>query len=131
MKNTKEVFAVCVYSGSETKMSLNSKLSSIKFSTIERSLNKFLLYFLALLLVEMTFSMMMSLALGIEFVSDGLLDIAPGGWHSIHYHWYLGVYYSRVRAITISLLLDLHSSKVSFYIGRVLEQALAIFSSGW
>ena len=41
LQNTKEVVGVCVYSGKETKMSLNSKITSVKFSTIERSLNRY------------------------------------------------------------------------------------------
>jgi hypothetical protein len=41
IKNTKEVLAACVYAGTQTKMSLNSKITRIKFSTIEKSLNKY------------------------------------------------------------------------------------------
>ena len=39
VKNTREIYAVSVYCGSDTKMSLNSKLSNNKFSSIERSVN--------------------------------------------------------------------------------------------
>jgi hypothetical protein len=44
----------------------------------------------------MTFSMMLSLALGVEFMAEGLLEMGPDGWYSIHYAWYLGVYSARV-----------------------------------
>ncbi len=56
-----------MYAGMQTKMSLNSKITSIKFSTVERSLNVFLLFFLALLLTEITLSTVLSLFLGIEY----------------------------------------------------------------
>ncbi len=65
-----EVYGVCVYAGMQTKMSLNSKITSIKFSTVERSLNVFLLFFLALLLTEITLSTVLSLFLGIEYKSE-------------------------------------------------------------
>ena len=40
-QNTREVYAVCVYAGTQTKISLNSKITKNKFSSIERSLNKY------------------------------------------------------------------------------------------
>ena len=39
-QNTREVYAACVYAGTQTKISLNSKITKNKFSSIERSLNK-------------------------------------------------------------------------------------------
>ena len=35
------MYAVCVYAGTQTKISLNSKITKNKFSSIERSLNKY------------------------------------------------------------------------------------------
>ncbi len=67
LKNVSEAYGVCVYSGMQTKMSLNSKITSIKFSTVERSLNVFLLFFLLLLISEIFFSTTMSLIFGIEY----------------------------------------------------------------
>ena len=78
---------MCVYSGKETKMSLNSKITSVKFSTVERSLNRyiftvtkpckrntlasvffrFLVFFVGLLLTEMTVSTVVSMTLGFEY----------------------------------------------------------------
>ena len=40
-QNTRETYAVCVYAGTQTKISLNSKITKNKFSSIERSLNKY------------------------------------------------------------------------------------------
>ena len=45
LKNTSEAFGVCVYSGTETKLSLNSKITRIKFSSVEKSLNRFLVFY--------------------------------------------------------------------------------------
>ena len=53
LKNTEEVFACCVYAGTQTKISLNSKITKNKFSTLEKSLNKYLVFFVAVLLTEM------------------------------------------------------------------------------
>jgi hypothetical protein len=40
LQNTREVYACCVYAGTQTKISLNSKITKNKFSSIERTLNK-------------------------------------------------------------------------------------------
>jgi len=67
LRNTREVYGACVYGGQQTKMMLNSKLTRIKFSTVEKSLNSFLLLFVAILLTEMTTSTILSLTLGKEY----------------------------------------------------------------
>ena len=67
LQNTKEVYGVCVYAGKETKMSLNSKITMIKFSSVERSLNLFLLFFLFILVSEMVVSTVCSMTLGVEY----------------------------------------------------------------
>ncbi|XP_076370308.1 phospholipid-transporting ATPase IF-like isoform X1 [Tachypleus tridentatus] len=54
LKNTNFIYGCCVYSGPETKLSLNLNLTYNKFSTVERSMNKFLIFFLVLLAVEVT-----------------------------------------------------------------------------
>lgn len=41
-----------MYTGEDTKMSKNSKMTSNKFSTVEKSMNKYLLFFLLLLLCQ-------------------------------------------------------------------------------
>ncbi|XP_037780538.1 probable phospholipid-transporting ATPase IF isoform X1 [Penaeus monodon] len=52
LRHTPRVYGVAVYTGKETKMALNSKLKSNKFSTVERSMNYFLIFFLFLLILE-------------------------------------------------------------------------------
>ena len=51
LKNTKTVFGVCVYTGRDTKINLNSKIAYNKFSSIEYSLNKFLLAYICLMFI--------------------------------------------------------------------------------
>ena len=41
-----------MYTGQDTKLGLNSLLTGIKFSTVEKSMNIFLLAFLVLLILE-------------------------------------------------------------------------------
>ncbi|XP_022246740.1 probable phospholipid-transporting ATPase IF isoform X2 [Limulus polyphemus] len=52
LKNTAFIYGCCVYTGPETKLSLNLKLTYNKFSTVERSMNRFLIIFLVLLALE-------------------------------------------------------------------------------
>ncbi|XP_042236213.1 LOW QUALITY PROTEIN: phospholipid-transporting ATPase IF-like [Homarus americanus] len=52
LKNTSTVYGVAIYTGEETKMALNSKMTSNKFSTVEKSMNNFLVFFLAVLLLQ-------------------------------------------------------------------------------
>ncbi len=40
LKNTEFAFGCAVYTGHDTKMSRNSKITSNKFSTVEKSMNK-------------------------------------------------------------------------------------------
>ena len=55
LKNTKFIFGVAIYTGLETKMALNSLLTSNKFSSVERTVNKYLIiYFNILLFVSST-----------------------------------------------------------------------------
>ncbi|XP_036207102.1 probable phospholipid-transporting ATPase IF isoform X10 [Myotis myotis] len=52
LKNTKEIFGVAVYTGMETKMALNYKSKSQKRSTVEKSMNTFLIIYLIILISE-------------------------------------------------------------------------------
>ena len=40
LENTEHVYGLAVYTGQDTKMSMNSKLGTNKFSTVEHSMNK-------------------------------------------------------------------------------------------
>ncbi|CAG5136603.1 unnamed protein product, partial [Candidula unifasciata] len=52
LKNTNHIYGCAVYTGKDTKMSLNSKSKKIKFSRVERKMNHFLVVFLVVLLLE-------------------------------------------------------------------------------
>jgi magnesium-transporting ATPase (P-type) len=67
LKNTREVYAVCVYAGTQTKMSLNSKITKNKFSTIERSLNRYLLFLVGILITEIVSSTILAYSFNNEF----------------------------------------------------------------
>ena len=67
LKNTGHVFACCVYAGTQTKISLNSKITKNKFSTLERSLNKYLIVMVVILMLEMTTSTILSFTFDHEF----------------------------------------------------------------
>ena len=67
LKNTREVYGVCVYAGTQTKMSLNSKITKNKFSTIERSLNRYLLFLVAVLVTEIIASTVLAYSFNNEF----------------------------------------------------------------
>ena len=49
LENTEHVYGVAVYTGQDTKMSMNSKLGTNKFSTVEHSMNKVMDLFCLLL----------------------------------------------------------------------------------
>ncbi|XP_021935483.1 probable phospholipid-transporting ATPase IF isoform X4 [Zootermopsis nevadensis] len=66
LKNTEFVIGCAVYTGQETKLALNSKLTSNKFSTVEKSINSFLLFFLGLLLTEVAVSLAFKYAVEID-----------------------------------------------------------------
>lgn len=70
VKNTKEVWAVSVYTGSETKMTLNTKITHNKFSSIEKSLNRLLIFLCGLLILEVLTSTLVSLFYGIEYIGS-------------------------------------------------------------
>ncbi|KAF3835434.1 hypothetical protein F7725_027992, partial [Dissostichus mawsoni] len=62
LKNTKEIFAVAVYTGMESKMALNYKGKSQKRSAVEKSMNTFLLIYLGILLFEAILSTILKYA---------------------------------------------------------------------
>ena len=52
LKDTLYIYACAIYTGPQTKMGLNLKLKSIKFSTAERAMNKIVIFLLGLLFAE-------------------------------------------------------------------------------
>lgn len=56
LRNTAWVYGVAVYTGKETKMALNLKMTSAKFSTVEKTMNYYLVFYLTLLVLEIIVS---------------------------------------------------------------------------
>jgi hypothetical protein len=69
--HAREVYAVCVYAGTQTKISLNSKITKNKFSTIERSLNRYLLFLVGVLVTEIVSSTVLAFSFNNEFYKVG------------------------------------------------------------
>ncbi|KAK1123006.1 hypothetical protein K0M31_008642 [Melipona bicolor] len=61
LKDTDHIIGCAIYTGHDTKLSLNSKIRSNKFSTAEKSINKHIAMFIVLLLVEVIESCMMKI----------------------------------------------------------------------
>ncbi|XP_037075054.1 probable phospholipid-transporting ATPase IF isoform X2 [Pollicipes pollicipes] len=60
LKNTDHIYGCAIYTGRDTKLALNLKITSNKFSSVEKSMNKFLVFFLLLLLGEVTVATLFS-----------------------------------------------------------------------
>ncbi|XP_008544618.1 phospholipid-transporting ATPase IF isoform X1 [Microplitis demolitor] len=56
LKDTEFIIGAAVYTGSDTKLSLNSKQTPNKFSTVEKSINLYLIFFIFILILEITIS---------------------------------------------------------------------------
>ncbi len=86
MIHAREVYAVCVYAGTQTKISLNSKITKNKFSTIERSLNRYLLFLVGVLVTEIVSSTVLAFSFNNEFYKVGqyLLYFAILLMHTFH-----------------------------------------------
>ncbi|XP_011501705.1 PREDICTED: probable phospholipid-transporting ATPase IF [Ceratosolen solmsi marchali] len=63
LKDTDYIVGCAVYTGRDTKLSLNSKISINKFSTIEKSINKYLWIFMLFLLLQVSFCTVMQIIL--------------------------------------------------------------------
>ena len=66
LKNTDSIYGCAVYTGPDTKMSQNSQKKGNKFSSIEVSMNKYLLMFLFLLFSEITLSVILKYTCAID-----------------------------------------------------------------
>ncbi|XP_046393223.1 phospholipid-transporting ATPase IF-like isoform X2 [Ischnura elegans] len=69
LKNTEFIYGCSVYTGQETKLSLNSKLTRNKFSSIERAINGFLFFFLVIMIIEIVVSLALKLTQDKSFAS--------------------------------------------------------------
>ena len=66
LRNTEFVYGCAVYTGADTKMSQNSKMKANKFSSIEVTMNKYLIVFLVILAVEVLIATILKYTLGLD-----------------------------------------------------------------
>ena len=63
LKNTEFVYGCALYTGADTKMSQNSRSTANKFSSVEVKMNKYLLFFLLVVFLEVLVSTLLDLKL--------------------------------------------------------------------
>ncbi|XP_076237899.1 phospholipid-transporting ATPase IF [Calliopsis andreniformis] len=66
LKDTDYIIGCAVYTGQDTKLSLNSKIRSNKLSTAERSINTYIVVFMVLLLAEVLESCMLKVIMDLK-----------------------------------------------------------------
>ncbi len=66
LKNTEFVYGCAIYTGPDTKMSQNSRMKSNKFSSIEVTMNKYLLFFVGILIFEIILASILKYMLGVD-----------------------------------------------------------------
>ena len=92
LANTDFLYGCAVYTGKETKMSLNSKLSPIKFSSVERSTNIAIMAYVGIIVAEILVSSSLRYGLSFELHYD---SSEANTTTTIADHWYLGTYGSK------------------------------------
>ncbi|XP_032670766.1 probable phospholipid-transporting ATPase IF isoform X2 [Odontomachus brunneus] len=120
LKDTDYVVGCTVYTGQDTKLSLNSKNVSNKFSTVERAINKYLIVFIVLLSLEVVASILMKLY--VESYAN---------WES-----YLGSHYKTTFATLITDILSFailfnYIIPISLYVTIEFQKFLGSFFFGW
>ncbi len=78
---TRYLYAACVYSGQETKLSLNTKIVRAKFSKGERSLNVFFVVYFCIMITETIIFSLVAMFYGANLVREGDND-------GFFRHWY-------------------------------------------
>ncbi|XP_024937348.1 probable phospholipid-transporting ATPase IF isoform X3 [Cephus cinctus] len=120
LKDTEFVIGCAIYTGQDTKLSMNSKITTNKFSTVERSINTYLLVFIIVLLVEIFFSTLMKAIIEIKSNRDD--------------------YWSQKNPITArTVLVDIFSFTllynyivpISLYVTAEMQKFLGSFFFGW
>ncbi|XP_049950032.1 phospholipid-transporting ATPase IF-like isoform X1 [Schistocerca serialis cubense] len=125
LKNTDYIYGCAVYTGQETKLALNSKLTSNKFSTVERSINGFLLFFLVLLLLEVF--LCLGLKYGFELVGDYVADYYVGplpqlnGLQVVEDMFSFFVLFNYIIPISLYVTIELQKFLGSLFFGWDLE----------
>lgn len=77
LRNTAWVYGVCIYTGKDTKMALNSKIKSNKFSTIDKSMNYFLVFFFVFMVFEIVLCTLLKYQVFNQEVIDSMWYLGP------------------------------------------------------
>lgn len=88
LQNSSFVFGIAVYTGPETKMALNSHLTSNKFSSVEKMANAYLICYLTILLATSAACTAVRVA--------NLRDLESG------IPWYIQPLYAKDKTVTVS-----------------------------
>ncbi len=81
LKNTEFIYGCAIYTGPDTKMSQNSRMKSNKFSSIEVMMNKYLIIYVGILLVEIVLASILKYTVGNDRPNLSSDEDVP---------WYLG-----------------------------------------
>ncbi|XP_076284102.1 phospholipid-transporting ATPase IF [Lasioglossum baleicum] len=117
LKYTEHVIGCAIYTGQDTKLSLNSKIRSNKFSTAERSINKYIIAFMVLLIVEVIESCMMKTLMD----STTKWNLYLGGYNTITFlsladdFFSFAVLYNYIVPISLYVTIELQKFLGSFF----------------
>ncbi|OAD56072.1 putative phospholipid-transporting ATPase IF, partial [Eufriesea mexicana] len=120
LKDTDHIIGCAIYTGHDTKLSLNSKIRSNKFSTAEKSINKHIATFVVLLIVEVLESCMMKIIME----------------ETTHWKSYLGdstdvTFFSLVTDFLSFTVLYNYIVPISLYVTIELQKFLSSFFFNW
>ncbi|XP_076762998.1 phospholipid-transporting ATPase IF [Xylocopa sonorina] len=120
LKDTDHIIGCAIYTGRDTKLSLNSKIRTCKLSTTEKSINRHIIMFAILLLAEVIESCMM------KIVMENAVD----------WSWYLGVtdtvnVYLVITDFLNFVVLYNYIVPISLYVTIELQKFLSSFFFSW
>ena len=95
LANTDFLFGCVVYTGKETKMSLNSKLSPNKFSAVEKTMNFAIITYIGIIFAETLSNSSLRYGFSFELQYEPNANETFKEKTAIADHWYLGDYVSR------------------------------------
>ncbi|XP_043284852.1 phospholipid-transporting ATPase IF [Venturia canescens] len=120
LKDTEYVIGTAVYTGRDTKLSLNSKMTANKFSTAEKSINKHVLFFMAILLLEVFVSTVLKEYMNSKASWDSYL-----GKESSHTSWR-----ALLDALSFTILYN-YIVPISLYVSVELQKFLGSLFFRW
>ncbi|XP_018306223.1 probable phospholipid-transporting ATPase IF [Mycetomoellerius zeteki] len=120
LKDTEYVIGCAVYTGQDTKLSLNSKIVSNKFSTAEKSINKYLIVYVVILLTEVLICTLLKLYVETLQVWESYLGPLP-----------TTNFLTLITDILSFLVLFNYIVPISLYVTVELQKFFGSFFFGW